>query len=449
MAEPRKNKFSKYDEYKEVLHKVMEWRKNDPEKYGMAVFGLTHERQSDSLKRMLSICPAGSVLEGIALAFEKNTNIPLELPVFSFISSAMAMLARRKITVSHDRVGTLYTDTWHCILAPSGAAKTFSLNMIQDKAPADAKPNMTTPSGGAAFMQMFSEVEGNGYWVEDEWGQLLRQIDPPSGAITPLVDVKSMMLKSYGNKAITRTKSGRKKAETIEIENPILTFYGINTIDSFIEKSMSLDSMFDGYSQRFLYGVAQKDESKSVGDYAIYDLKILQQAVEKAWEHMENTTIHPHYTISDSALEKYSEYFNSMWGTSKVNESFYRRIMWTSFKYAILMHILMGDESDVITRFDVAMACRICSLHLDDTAFIIQEKMGGGEKMRSQIKSIVERGLSDHRSVQRGFSGVDLTAEEARTLLDIAETVKARRLSPSEKPEIVSVNDEIFNQRKK
>ena len=46
--------------------------------------------------------------------------------------------------------------------------------------------------------------------------------------------------------------------------------------------------------------------------------------------------------------------------------SFFRRIMWRTFKYALVYHVLLGKAEAVIDAEDVGWAVRVAGLHLAD-----------------------------------------------------------------------------------
>lgn len=417
-------KVNKQNPYSELLVRLVEWRKNDPDKYQMAVFALTHKKQNNSVSRLLNVAPPESPIEQLVKVFDEYTNIPLELPVFSFISLLASYTSRKGVVITSPSAGSRFTDIWNVLLAPSGSSKTFSLNQILKASPAEAKPNMTQPAGAAAFIQSWSEIEnGTAYWVQDEFAQIMHQIDTVG---TPMSDIKSMMLVAFGNDKIERTTKGAKKSTVISVEKPVLNFLGINTYDSFIN-SLSNDSMNDGYAQRYLYTICERDASKNVGDYAIYNVNKLGSVVNEVWGFIDALTIHQEYTLTDKAEVTFTKYFSEFWKAGKVNESFFRRIMYSALKYSLTMHLMNGKNNSEIDEIDVGYACRLARLHIDDTAQMICDKMTGSDKIKSQLETIKRKGIEnmDARAIQRTFSGGDLVinAEQSRLLLDIAQAL--------------------------
>lgn len=424
----KKSKSNKQNPYSELLVQLVEWRKNDPEKYDMAVFALTHEKQSESVSKLLNICPAGSPMEKIVNVFDRCTNIPLELPVYSFVSMLAAYTSRQGVVITSPSAGSRFTDIWNVLLAPSGSSKTFSLNQIRKGGPEGTKPNMTQPAGAAAFIQSWSELEnGVAYWVQDEFGQIMHQIDSIG---TPLSDVKSMLLIAYGNDKIERTTKGAKKSTVIAVEQPVLNLLGINTYDSFLD-SLDNQSMADGFAQRFLFTNCKKDDSKCAGDYAIYDVNKIGAVVDDVWKFVGELTIHKNYHLTDKAEESFKEYFSDFWNDQKVNESFFRRIMYTALKYSLTMHLMQGKNNPEIDESDIGYACRMARLHIDDTAQVICDKMTGSDKIKNQIKTMKSKGIEslDARKVQQTFSGGDLSinAEQSRMILDIAQSTLPKK----------------------
>ena len=99
------------------------------------------------------------VLSLIYNNFLENTEIPLTLPIFSFLSFLSAFCVKNEITYTiplSDEKSPL--DTWITILAPSGSAKTFSNSQIKKVIPVgiDGKKviesNFVKPNGPAKFI---------------------------------------------------------------------------------------------------------------------------------------------------------------------------------------------------------------------------------------------------------------------------------------------------------
>ena len=197
------------------------------------------------------------VLSLIYNNFLENTEIPLTLPIFSFLSFLSAFCVKNEITYTiplSDEKSPL--DTWITILAPSGSAKTFSNSQIKKVIPVgiDGKKviesNFVKPNGPAKFIEELSNLPETkngenqyGFWIEDEVSQMFKQIEQIG---SPLSEIKEYLLKSYDHEKLTR----KSKKETIETKNIVLTLLFINTFESYAN-NISNESMTDGLMRRF------------------------------------------------------------------------------------------------------------------------------------------------------------------------------------------------------
>ncbi|MFM3248951.1 hypothetical protein AB8T65_28290, partial [Klebsiella pneumoniae] len=122
------------------------------------------------------------VLSLIYNNFLEHTEIPLTLPIFSFLSFLSAFCVKNEITytipLSDEK---LPLDTWITILAPSGSGKSFSNSQMKKVIPTgiDGKkviePNFVKPNGPAKFIEDLSNLPTTksgenqfGFWIEDE-----------------------------------------------------------------------------------------------------------------------------------------------------------------------------------------------------------------------------------------------------------------------------------------
>ncbi|MEY0768341.1 hypothetical protein AB7293_21715, partial [Providencia huaxiensis] len=215
-------------------------------------------------------------LDALSLIYNKfleNTEIPLTLPIFSFLSFLSAYCVKSNITytlpLSDDKSPL---DTWITILAPSGSAKTFSNSQIKKVIPKDLngnkliEQNFIKPNGPAKFIEELSNLpptkDGNsqwGFWIEDEVSQMFKQVEQIG---SPLSEIKEYLLKAYDHEKLTR----KSKKENVETKNIILTLLFINTFESYVN-NISNESMTDGLMRRFNLIYTEKDKSRNFTDY--------------------------------------------------------------------------------------------------------------------------------------------------------------------------------------
>ena len=119
-----------------------------------------------------------------------------------------------------------------------------------------------------------------------------------------------------------------------------------------------------------------------------------------------------------------------------INESFYRRVMFASFKYAVIYHIILKKEGKDIDFEDMTFALKTALFHLYSLQNMLEAKANGFKKeVKKQentlekvkaLKSEIENkgGRIRPRDVQRRISAVK-TAADARYFLEIIEEAEA------------------------
>ena len=378
------------------------------------VKGMLSVRASGNTWRGLIATPPGSALEIVLDAFRRRTNIPLEIPFFAFIHFVSGMLLQRGTTI-RGSIGTLHPELWTIVLAPSGSGKTFAHGVIQECSP--AKSEFPEPASGARFIEALSQ-QSPALWFQDEIAQKLKQIESPG---TPLSECKEYLLRTYDNSKIERsTKQG-----TITVEKPVLGILGLNTPESF-KKALSAESLLDGFAQRFGFVWAEKDPNRRMVDFALYDRGQLVAACEKAFEKLPKVEdLHSVYRLSSEAETAFKTSFGMLGHDQEENESFFRRAMFRSFKYAVIYHLILGKTSDTIDAEDIGWGARLSNLHIEDMAKVLGRDDGFSrfnelvEKARKvKAKLDAEGKPTTARAIQQGVWGIK-TTEEAKAILEM------------------------------
>lgn len=256
-------------------------------------------------------------------------------------------------------------DLWTVALAPSGSGKTFAFSQLQKASiqALDVRANFDAVASAAAYLQELS-TKNKSLWFADEFAQFLGQVEQVG---SPLSQCKEYLLKTYDGNSIQR----KTKLEIIEIDNPVLSILGVNTLDSYLKK-ISEESFTDGFAQRFAYLLAEPDNDRPFQQYPWYDECSIQAELLKAFTIVANTTIHKTYVVSKDAFTAYEQAFQSLL-KYEVSESFYRRLMYRSFKYMHIFHVIHGDSSNTITGEDVGWAMRLIALHLVDLNKLLEK----------------------------------------------------------------------------
>lgn len=351
---------------------------------------------SQSINRLAwrgdSAVPPGSPAADILEAFRKHTNMPLELPWACFLFYLSTYLhnegVRLKIKTPSGGGFNVTPEVWSVALAPSGSGKSFALRHVSHGAPFGE--TISGIASGAALISEMAKNEDAGKanaMLVDEFAQPLKAMEEKN---SHLADAKKYLLLAYDGGKIDRTT----KAETIILENSRMPFLGLNVDETFF-LALSFESLLDGFAQRFIYFIAKPDPDRPFYDYPFYDEDSLRAASEGAWARILATPLHDEYTYSAGALEAYSEEFRAlgklMHDDGLVNASFFRRIMQATHKFALLMHIIMGDGSAEVSKMAMGYAIRQTRLNLIDAATLIAAKSPKATEIMTSIDDLAER----------------------------------------------------------
>ena len=312
--------------------------------------------QTINWKGMLAV-PPGSLLESIIEDFQANTNIALEIPFMTFMHYISGILVSRQTRIVFDGQD-MDPEIWTIILAGSGAGKTWTEKHIR-KGLAGTVPIIDSGAASAAKWLEELEQKPRGLWIRDEFYQLLKNIESPG----PLADLKDYLLRVYDNTDLTRTT----KKGSINVEHPVLSILGFTPLDPFIN-GMQLESLVDGFAQRFGFVLSRPDPNRKMIDYPFW--KVNWQSWKPRFDEMVRD-LQPKYTTGTDGEVTFARRFRSLAGIN-VEESFYRRVMWRAHKYAMIYHILRGSAADpVLSKEDYGWAARLIELQLADTADLV------------------------------------------------------------------------------
>lgn len=355
--------------------------------------------------------PPGSLLESVITEFQKNTNIPLEIPFITIMHYISAYLVSNNIYIKV-RGKKVYADFWTIVLAESGAGKTYTKNEISSNFGSIVPELQGSSVSAASFVDELSE-KPHSLWIRDEFLQLLKVMEQPGG---PMAELKDYLLRIYDNAPISR----KTKKYDICVDNPAISLLGFNALSPFID-SMSGESLVDGFAQRFAYVLAKKDQERHFKDYPIWTVD--GSKWKDKWELLIKD-IQAEYTTDSSAEKGFSETFKNLVSVN-IDESFYRRVLWRAHKYALIYHILCGKAKDmIVTSEDYAWAARMIIIQLSDASEVISMTSSSDlgklidkaeayiEKMKSSGKEVTPRTLTQN---VRGINSV----ATARFVMDI------------------------------
>lgn len=361
-------------------------------------------------------------------AFRKETNIPESIPIFSLFSYMANHLVKNEVVWTIPNIlKDQRANLWIINLAPSGASKTYSLNLIDECIPMDengqkkVSRNFEHCSGAKAFINEIKD-KNNGFYVVDEAAKTLAAIETPGH---PLSDTKELYLKAYDGQRLSR----KNAEEEIVVENPCITILWLNTIQNFIDK-ISYESLADGFAQRFLYVLTERDFKRCAGDYPIYSKENILNSMQSEMTAVFNQELYKEYIVNEDVLEMYKDAFKRLWGEMKLCESFFRRVMFKAFTYSIIYHLLLKKEGNVLDREDLEYALRVCVIHLHSIKRLIQIKTKDDEgviELKRIIEKVIEREQAGksvkERDLISSVHGID-NKDDAEFVLELIKQAK-------------------------
>lgn len=352
---------------------------DDDQRAYVATTAKIRKKLNEQWRGMFAV-PPGTLAESILLEFQKKTNIPLEVPFFTFLHYLSAHLVQNDVRLKLNSTD-ISMDFWTVILAQSGAGKTFTHKQIKNALGANVPEiDGTSSASSAAFLKELELKGGRGLWQRDEFLQFLIAME--NGG--PLAEMKDYLLRIYDNETITRTT----KKDSIHVESPCVSILAFNAMESFID-GVNPESLVDGFAQRFSYVLAKADPNRPFENYAFWELDKAGWASQ--WRTM-TAGILPTYETSEEGIEHFRKSFKSLCNDT-VPESFYRRVLWKAHKYALLYHILRGQAHDPVVGIeDYGWAVRALSMHLSDASEILsQTNFGDLEKLIQQCEKAVAK----------------------------------------------------------
>ncbi len=355
--------------------------------------------------------PPGSILDDVDRMFYEGTDIPRELPFFTVLHYIAAMLLQKDVVIEVEG-RTALPDIWTIALAPSGAGKTFTQNVIEEIFGKGVR-QFPEAASAAKFVECLRD-NNHSLWLRDEFAQYLGSVESQ----THMAQVKDFLLRTYDNNDIEH----RTKEEDVIVENPALTIFGTTPLAT-IKNYLSGESLVDGFAQRFAFVVAERDGRKVK---PIYRTKSRLPEIQEKWAKNLATDFHKVYRVDDVGIAAYEEAFYMIVdrsGSESIDESFSRRIMWRSLKYALIYHVITGKTDDVLHAEDLTYAARLAALNLRDLRKLLdQYDMPAFNDISQKARAFIERRASNglktsKRDLVAGVRGVG-KATDAQEMLE-------------------------------
>ncbi len=296
--------------------------------------------------------PKGSILDVVDKYFWDNTDIPRELAFFNVLHYVLAKL-RQDGVVIHKDSQIILPDPWTIVLAPSGAGKSMT-----QKALASAMGGQVDlfPDSKSSLQFLTALRDSRlGLYLKDEFAQFLKSVAQDSG----MSSVRDYLLRTYDNGDIEHATT----TSNVSVESSCIGILGYSPVAT-LTKYLTREMLLDGFAQRFSFCIAERDNREIVGDY---DFSGLSSVVSPLWAQISGAAFHPVYEVQDegkSAYDRVAQIIISRARKEGIDDSFSRRLAFTSYKYGLLYHVLAGKRSNVIDADDLAWGSKLTALHL-------------------------------------------------------------------------------------
>ncbi len=387
---------------------LIEWLAQQPE---------PTESQTDAIRAALAIKPAivsdriegitppGTILDDVVSLFRRTTDFPLEIPAFItlYIVAASALDRGVRLRVTGQSV---YPDLWAVCLAGSGAGKTVSVQTLRRII---AFREMPDAASSAMWHQLMLE-HNRSAWFRDEFAQLMKAIETQSY----MQEMRGYLLQLHDNTPIARrTKQGGDAV----IDDPALVIFG-TTVDETFRDCISVEAMLDGFMQRFQIVYGDRDPGRTPDMFPLYRVATDENLdpLRKAWSRIDPAAWLPEYIVKDDGEQAFERLFRDLFARfDHIPPSFFRRVMWRAFKYALVYHLILGKAAEPeIDAEDLQWAARVSAVHLGDARRLLdgynvsklEQLIQRAETVRDRIKKEQGRPLTT-RDVIRLVRGVE------------------------------------------
>lgn len=375
-----------------------------------------------------AVAPPGSLLEVVIRQLRDHTDLPPEIGLAVVHSMLSAMLAQAGSTVHWEGESQIIEMAlWLIVLAPSGAGKTFVRNLVADALGLSLQ-ELPEPGSGRVFIDSMKELGGRATWVRDEYGQLMAAI--ASGG--PLGPLRDLLLRTYDH---GKLEVNTKKDGLVTVDRPVLSIFG-STVDSTWASCIDATMLADGLLARHLFVVATH---RPMG-VPIYPHAAMTASMAQAAQSLKERLARgrQQYVITASAKELYEELWRetaSELGPS-INPAYYRRITWSTTRYAVLYHLLLERPGVEVGRDAMRWAWRMTQLHLEYVRQALSLSDPAFAHKVDRIVDWVEQQIAKGANPSTGTFVRDLcrrfprelgSAQDARYLIDLARKIGQKR----------------------
>ncbi len=304
--------------------------------------------------------PTGTILDVVDKFFYEATDLPRELPFYNVIHYVSSLLLQQGVHIQKSKIQIIFPDVWTIVMAGSGGGKTMTLDAISNAMGGKVKMFPDANSYPKFFENL--QAHNRSFYLKDEFAKFINAVNRDS----KMEGMRGCLLNVYSNADLSYST----KASTEHVKRPALSILGLTQIAN-ITETITASMINDGFAQRFSYVFAEKDNRPRKLNY-IFDG--LGELVAPLWTRLTATPFHPVYYLDDVLNDTFEAGGNLIIDRADadgVGEDFSRRIVFRSFKYALVYHVLAGKTDKYLHAEDMAHGLRLCARELRDTSRLI------------------------------------------------------------------------------
>ena len=363
-------------------------------------------QREKALQEVLFYVPGGTILEDIVRITYDYTDI---YPSIAFFASLVLLGAKFTQMGFEVKLNTqiIKPNLWILTLASSGVGKSFVLDHIClatiDRNTIEEVPSTSTVAGYFEIMSKYPEKR-LGIIIRDEIAQLFKMMRKDT-----YIDLKDFFLRAYNGTPMERNT---KKDGLIRLEGLYLSVYGNTVLETFA-KNLNEEDLIDGFLQRFMIHIPNKEERDKIVSLYLIPSEALQKVKQKYYQLIEKlqTIENKTFRLSEQAIKLYDEWFRENFN-EKI-ESYYRRYFFSAIKIALIIKLLNFDDSNTIGLSEMAMSLRIITKTLDSFLFLLDEYLSFNEYailIKKVEKYINENPSCKKRDIVLNVRGIKNTA---------------------------------------
>lgn len=229
--------------------------------------------------------------------------------------------------------------------------------------------------------------------------------------------MRDLLLKLYDGAKLERYTLKQR----VSIEEPALAILAAH-VDATWHECVPADALADGFAQRFNYILARPRPGVL---RPTYDLRRWYPRLRQTWRRLTAVPLAPVYKVSDEAVAVFEAAFHEHHSAvgGAMPASFFRRVMFSAVRYALVYHVVRGCGSPELERMDMIWAVSMIWRHLCDVARMLDAAgLNDLERRLARVRRVItkarERGeVASPRDLQQSLK---VPAVQARALLELA-----------------------------